>query len=62
MARGWNEPLDEVGMENFHRRFGGDEMAAACAEVLSTLRAVYGFREDEELRVVVDPMVVTDSP
>lgn len=59
VARGWKLPLDENGMENFHRSYPGADLRAACREVMNTLTDVYGFREDEVLRVIVEPFVVT---
>ena len=57
VERGWNRPLDEEGMENFHRFYPADELAAACAEVVATLVGVYEFEDTDEVRVSVDPFV-----
>ena len=53
-ARGWSQPLDEDGMQNFHRSYDGDELGAACTEVLETLRQVYGFDDSDQIRVIVE--------
>lgn len=58
-ARGWSLPLDEDGMQNFHRSYDAHELGAACAEVLGTLRDVYGFDERDQVRVIVEPFVMT---
>lgn len=62
VGRGWKLPLDEDGMQNFHRSYAAGDLAAACREVIDTLVEVYGFREDETLRVIVEPFVVTAPP
>lgn len=62
VARGWELPLDEDGMQNFHRSYPACDLRAACCEVVSTLIDVYGFREDEVVRVIVEPFVVTGPP
>ena len=61
VARGWNLPLDEEGMENFHRSYPPDELSAACFEVVDTLTDVYGFREHGVLRVIVEPFGVPEA-
>lgn len=61
VGRGWSTPLDEEGMQNFHRSFGGGQLGPACAEVLATLRDVYGFEEADVLRVIVEPFEVTPA-
>ncbi len=52
---GWNDPQDEEGMRNFHRSWPASALPQACAEVVSTLVEVYGFRDDDIVRVIVAP-------
>jgi hypothetical protein len=52
---GWEDPLDAEGMRNFHRSWPADQLADACAHVVATLVDVYGFGDDDEVRVIVAP-------
>ena len=54
-ALGWHDPLDEEGMRNFHRSWPADHLADACGHVVQSLVEVYGFRDDDVVRVVVAP-------
>lgn len=54
-ALGWLDPLDEDGMRNFHRSWPAERLADACAHTLATLVEVYGFRDDDVLRIMVEP-------
>lgn len=54
-ALGWLDPLDEDGMRNFHRSWPAEQLAEACAHTLAALVEVYGFRDDDVVRIVVEP-------
>lgn len=54
-AMGWSDPLDEEGMRNFHQSWPAAQLADACAHAVGSLAEVFGFRDDEAVRVVVAP-------
>lgn len=55
VSLGWSQPLDEEGMQNWHRSWPAADLPLACHHVFATLVEVYGFDETQPLLVAVDP-------
>ena len=58
---GWGDPVltlsrdEEIQPRNHTRSWPVERLPEACAHVLLTLMSVYGFHEDDPLRVSLDP-------
>ncbi|HVM09179.1 MAG TPA: hypothetical protein VM345_11990 [Acidimicrobiales bacterium] len=59
---GWDDPLDEPGMENYHRSWNAADLEQAVVHVVATLVDVYGFDDNDEVRVLVEPFDVEPAP
>ncbi|HVM09160.1 MAG TPA: hypothetical protein VM345_11895 [Acidimicrobiales bacterium] len=60
-ALGWSDPLDEEGMQNFHRSWDAADLGAGVAHTLLTLVDVYGFTDDDVVRILIEPFETLDN-